>query len=326
MATNAQRGTLTMLGLARQIGPDNNILDIAEVLDELNPIFIDAPMLRANDITSHLLSRRTSVPTPSWRKINEGIAVSRGSVQQVRENIGMLEARSEIDVAVLDISPEPGKLRTNEDHAQLEGMAQEFANTFIGGSMDSSPEEFDGLEKRYGTIDGLNVFNNGETVGSTNTSIWMVQWGSRMAHLIFPRNSSTIGITREDLGQETITDTSTPPKKFNAWVTKFMLNIGLAIHDTRSVKRIANINSDFSDAQSLNENLIIQAINEFPTNANGVVMYVNRDVQTQLDILAKDKNNVNYLPNGPFGGPQMFFRGIPVHRMDAITSTESVIS
>lgn len=314
-----------MLGLARQIGPENNILDIAEVLDEMNPIFVDAPMLRANDITSHVLSRRTSVPTPTWRKINEGITVSRGSVSQVRENIGMLEARSEIDVALLDISPDPGKLRSNEDHAQLEGMAQEFANTFIGGSMDASPEEFDGLEKRYGTLDALNVFDNGESAGSTNTSIWMVQWGPRSAHLIYPRNSSTIGITREDLGQETITDSSAT-SKFNAWVTKFVLNIGLAIHDTRSIKRVANINSDRTDAQSLDENVIIQAINEFPTNANGVVMYVNRDTQTQLDILAKDKSNVFYTPDGPFGRPQMFFRGIPVHRLDAITSTESVIS
>ena len=314
-----------MLGLARQTGPEMNILDIAEVLDEASPIFIDAPMLRANDITSHVLSRRTSLPTPTWRKINSGIAVNRGSVNQVRENIGMLEARSEIDVKLLDISPEPGKLRSNEDHAQLEGMSQEFENTFVGGSMDSSPEEFDGLEKRYGTIDSLNVFDNGESAGSTNTSIWLVQWGPRSVHLIYPRNSSTIGITREDLGQETITD-SGATLKYNAWVTKFTLDIGLAIHDTRGVKRIANINADFTDAQSLNENIIIQAINQFPLNANGVVMYVNRDTQTQLDILAKDKTNVFYTPDGPFGRPQMFFRGTPVHRMDAITSTESVIS
>jgi hypothetical protein len=237
----------------------------------------------------------------------------------------MLEARSETDMKLLDISPDPEKLKSNEDHAQLEGMSQEFANTFIGGSMDSSPEEFDGLEKRYGTIDGLNVFDNGEDAGSTNTSIWMVQWGVRTAHLIYPRNSSTVGITRENIGMETITSADAT-LKYSAWVTKFNFDIGLAIHDTRSVKRIANINSDFSDAQSLNENLIIQAINEFPSNSNGVVMYVNRDIQTQLDILAKDKNNVNYLPSGPFGVPQMVFRGIPVHRMDAITSTESVIS
>jgi len=330
MATNQPRAAASLLGLARQIDPDGNIATIAEVLDEAMPIFVDAPMLRSNGITYHRITRRTALPAPTWTKINSGITPTRGRTQQVDEEIGTLEARCEIDERLLDIAPDPAKFRANENRPFIEGIAQEFGNTFVAGSRTSSPEEFDGLETRYSAIDSTSdyqtVFNNGETTGSTNTSMWFVQWGPNTVHLIYPRNSSTIGITQENMGREPVFESGSTTAKFYAWVTRFILKVGLAVHDVRCIKRVANINASFSDAQSLDDDVIVQAINEFPMQARAVVAYCNRDVQTQLDILAKDKTNVFYTPDGPFGRPQMHFRGIPVHRLDAITSTESIIS
>lgn len=330
MATNQLRSALSIATLAKQIDPDGGIATIAEVLDEVNPIFVDAPMIRANKIDSHLITRRTSLPAPTWTKINSGITPTRGDTQQVHEHIGMLEARSEIDERLFDLAADPAKLRENETRPFIEGIGQEFANTFVQGSRTSSPEEFDGLEARYASIDSTSdyqtVFNNGETTGSTNTSWYFIQWGETMVHLIYPKNSSTVGISEIPKGLEPVFESGSTTAKFYAWVTVFKLQAGLAIHDVRCVKRIANINSDRTDAQSLDENVVITAINEMPYNGRGAVGYVNRDVQTQLDIIAKDKTNVFYTPDGPFGRPQMTFRGIPVHRLDAITSTESIIS
>jgi hypothetical protein len=329
MATNEPRGALTLLGLARQMDPDGSIATIAEVLDEINPIFVDAPMIPSNKTTSHVVTRRSNLPAPSWVKVNQGVTPTRGDTSQVEEDIGMLEARAEIDDRLMRIASDPAKLRDNENRPFIEGIGQEFANTFIAGSRTSSPEEFNGLETRYSTIDSgqwRTVFNNGESAGSTNTSIWIVQWGETLAHLIYPKNSKQLGITETDLGLETVFEAGSTTAKFSAWVTKFQLDIGLAIHDRRAIKRIANINASRTDAQSLDEDVLIEAINDLPFNARNAVMYVNRDTQTQLDILAKDKVNVNYTPDGPFGRPQMMFRGIPVHRLDAITSTEGVIS
>ena len=154
----------------------------------------------------------------------------------------------------------------------------------------------------------------------------MIQWGENMVHLVYPKYSDTIGITEDAKGEEPVFESGSTTAKFYAWVTVFKLQIGLAIHDVRCVKRIANINSDRTDAESLDEDVLIEAINEMPYNGRGSVIYCNRTIQTQLDILAKDKTNVQYTPDGPFGRPQMHFRGIPVHRLDAITDTESVIS
>lgn len=329
MATNTPRTTMSLLGLARQSDPSGNILDIAEVLDEVNPIFVDAPMVASNLTMSHLITRRNSLPAPTWTKINQGITPTRGRTTQVEEDIGMLEARCEIDTRILDLASDPAKVRMNEARPFIEGIGQEFANTFIAGSRTSSPEEFDGLETRYSALDSgtyRTVFNNGETTGSTNTSVWFVQWGESMVHLIYPKNSSTIGIVQENKGEEPVFESGSTTAKYYAWVTVFKLHCGLAVHDIRCIKRVANINVDRTDAQSLDEDVLIQAIHAMPFNGRGAVMYCNTDVLVQLDILAKDKTNVMYTPDGPFGRPQMTFRGIPVHRLDAITSTESIIS
>lgn len=329
MATNQPRSSLSLLGLARQMDPSGNILDIAEVLDEVNPIFVDAPMIASNLTMSHLITRRTTLPAPTWTKINGGITPTRGDTSQVEEDIGMLEARCEIDTRLLDLASDPAKVRRNESRPFIEGIGQEFANTFIAGSRTSSPEEFDGLETRYSAIDSgtyQTVFNNGETTGSTNTSIWIIQWGESMCHLIYPKNSSTIGIIQDNKGEEPVFESGSTTAKYYAWVTVFKLHCGLAVHDIRCIKRIANINSDRTDAQSLDEDVIIQAIDCMPFNGRGAVIYCNNGILTQLNILAKDKTNVYYTPDGPFGRPQMNFRGIPVHRLDAITNTESIIS
>jgi hypothetical protein len=329
MATNYPRTTLSLLGLARQSDPSGGILDIAEVLDEVQPVLVDAPMVASNMTMSHLITRRTSLPAPTWGKINGGVTPTRGDTQQIEEGIGFLEARSEIDDRLLKIASDPAKVRANENRPFIEGIGQEFGNTFIAGNRTSSPEEFDGLEYRYDALDSgtyQTVFNNGESAGSANTSIWMVQWGENMCHLIYPKNVGQIGIVQENRGLESVFESGSTTAKYYAWVTTFSFYVGLAIHDIRCVKRIANINSDRTDAESLNEDVLIAAINAMPYNGRGAVMYCNSTIQTQLDILAKDKTNVYYTPDGPFGRPQMTFRGIPVHRLDSITNTEDVIS
>jgi hypothetical protein len=55
-------------------------------------------------------------------------------------------------------------------------------------------------------------------------------------------------------------------------------------------------------------------------------MYCNETVFTQLQILAKDKTNVHWTENNPFGKPQMYFLDMPVRRCDAITNVEETVA
>ena len=60
--------------------------------------------------------------------------------------------------------------------------------------------------------------------------------------------------------------------------------------------------------------------------APGTVIYVPRSIYTQINIAAKDKNNVNYTPDNVWGGNIVTFRGVPVRLAEGIDETETAVS
>ena len=338
--TNVITGRENLLNIA-QMSHNQEIIDVAEVLNEVNDMIADAHVQQANDITSHVVSRRTLMPVPTWTKVGEGWSPTAGLVNQVRENIGTLRSRYQAPQQVLDLQPNPAKARQQQERAHIEAMGQKFSRTVISGSMTASPEEFDGLESRYGDLssasdvrtgaaDASYVIDNGDSSASDNTSIWFIQWGPGKVYLVFPRNSTGGGIKREDKGLVLTNADNTAAAvgitaQIWAFITEFSWEVGLVIEDTRTVKRLANIDSAPGATNSLNEDNIIQIRNNFQTPGT-ISMYVNETVFTQLQILAKDKTNVFWTPADPFGRPQMMFQDMPVRRMDKQSLTNSETS
>ncbi len=326
--------------IAARMTNNNGIMRVAEVLNEVSDVIADASVQRSTDITSHLVSRRTRLPAPEWVKIGAGWDATTGTVQQVRETMGNMHSRFLAPQKMMDIQPDPAKYRANQERAHIEGMAQEFSNTLMAGStFAGAPEEFDGLMARYHALSEDNtgyVISNGATQGggSSLTSIWFIQWREDGVYLITPRFGNGTGIGKEDKGLVyTLSDTSsTSAKQRNkqlwAFITEFEWTVGLAIEDTRTVKRLANISTDSAtDANTLDEDKIIQVANNFKRRTSGTVfMYTNEKIGTQLDILAKDKNNVYYLPDSPWGSHQLMFQDMPVRRMDAIPTDEALVT
>ncbi len=321
--------------LAARMSHNNEIIDVAEVLNETNDVIQDAVVQRANDITSHVVARRTALPTPTWVKVGNGWNPSVGTLQQARETIGQLKARFQAPEDVMRLQPNPAKYRMQQERAYIEAMGQEFANTLVNGSTTAGPpEEFDGLLARYNTLstdDATLVKNNGASSGggSSLTSIWFIQWRPGGAYLIYPRNAEGGGIKKSDKGLVLTGGDNVSTTQGNqlwAFITEFAWDVGLCIEDTRSVKRLANISTvAATDANTLDEDKIIEVRNNYKTPGT-IHMYANETVFTQLQILAKDKGNVHYPPNMPFGKPQMFFLDMPVRRLDGITTTEALVS
>jgi hypothetical protein len=200
------------------------------------------------------------------------------------------------------------------------------------------PEEFAGLQYRYASLssDQSNyVISNGNTTGSDNTSIWFIQHGPGMVYLIHPRNTDGGGLKKKDEGRvftsgdNSVASTSaTSPNPTNqlwAYVTEFSWDVGLCVEDTRCVKRLCNIDSVLTETYTLDEDKIIQIRNNFKGNTTPY-MYCNETVFTQLEILAKDKTNVHWTENNPFGKPQLYFLDMPIRRCDAITNVEPVLT
>jgi hypothetical protein len=346
MAANSITDRENLLNAARMTH-NNEIIDVAEVLNETNDIISDAIVQRANDITSHVVSRRTALPAVNWVKVGNGWNATTGTLNQVREEMGMLKARYLCPEDVMRLQPNPAKYRMQQERAYIESMGQELANTLVGnvsgGSLSPAvnpPEEFAGFQLRYNTLstsDSAYVISNGNTASTPtdNTSIWFVQWKPGGVYLIHPRNTDGGGLKKKDEGRvytsgdnSTASTTAANPNPTNslwAYVTEFAWDVGLCIEDTRCVKRLCNIDSVLTETNTLNEDYIIQIRNNFKSN-DTIYMYCNETVFTQLQILAKDKTNVHWTENNPFGKPQMYFLDMPVRRCDAILNSEGAIS
>jgi hypothetical protein len=316
---------LTLVDLAKRT-KDNAILAIAEVLNKVNAVLDDAPWVNANGETQHITSKRLSLPSGSWRKINSGVALEKATTTQVVETIGMLESFSQVDSALIEIAPDPAAFRLSEDLAFVEGMSQTLAYQIFYGSTVGAPEKFDGFATRYAHLTTMgvssvhNVHNYGGT-GSTLNSLWIVQWGVDKAHMVYPRNAArNVGITPKDDGELTVYDASGNPYK--VYQTHFKIFAGMVVRDDRCVQRVCNVPAT---AVNLSDKLV-DALRQMAQNGAGAVIYGNSTVLGCLDKEAKDKTNVFYGPADAFGRPTMFFRGVPVKQADSLITTESALT
>lgn len=341
-ATHTLRSQLTLAELAKRT-IDKDIAAVAEVLNETNEALQDAVWVEANQVTSHITTKRVSLPAGTWRKINSGIGREASTTKQLVATMGLLEAYSVVDKFLVDIAPDKRAFRSSEDLAFVEGMGQTFADCLfryanadtpkMPGDMTTHPERFDGFPIRYTDVsDSDNVMTpptTGDSAGAC-TSIWIIQWSPSMVHLIYPKGS-TIGISMQDLGECTVLATDSPlttPLEFQAYRTHFKLNVGLVVRDDRCVQRMCNIEpAETSGAGVFDEDILIELCNNLPYGGKNAVMYMNRTMKTILDIAAKDTGNLSVSQvNDAFGKPVTLFWGLPIRRVDAITNTEGVVT
>lgn len=318
---------LTILELAKRTDPDGELAVIAEVLAQDNEILLDAPWIEANDVFGHKITRRTALPTGSWRKLNAGVAAETSKTQEVYETIGMLESYAEVDKDLADGAPNPKQFRNQEAQAFLEGLSQTLASTIFYGNTATDPEKFDGLATRMPALAATsNVIGCGGTGSGTDlTSIYIVNWGPNKAFMIYPRGSKTFGVNHKDLGEDTKVASST---MWQVYRDHFQVKTGLCIKDDRSIGRVANI--EISGTSNIfDEDNLIKILNRMPGAGRGAVLYCNATVQSQMEIQLKDKTNVNYTPGGGeglAGAPVVKFRGCPVRRVDQIVTTETTLT
>ncbi|NIS52204.1 MAG: hypothetical protein GWN94_14005 [Phycisphaerae bacterium] len=322
MATLNAYGPLTLVEVAKRKDPDGNLATIAEVLDETNEILQDAVFREANDTFSNQTTRRASLPTGSFRKLNEGVATESTKTVNLIDRVAILEAWSENDIEVINAFPNPQEARMQEARGFIEGMGQNMAGKIFYGNESSVPEEFTGLAPRMDALaTTANVLNAGGSGGDT-TSIYVVDWGPNSVYMIYPKNS-TAGLEHKDKGIETVEDAN--GNKFEAYVDKFVWKAGLVVKHNKSIGRIANM--EYTGSSNIfNEDDLITLMNRM-TKGPGRRIYVNEDIMTQMEIRLKDKTNVNFTKvDGLAPGPVLMFKGVPVRQCDQILNTETTLS
>lgn len=319
---------LTLLERAKRSVDGKRILPLLDVMDKLGvPAFLkDVPYLQANMGLKHRIIRTTSRPSSTRRKFYGGVTTSIQATQVIYEDLILFEQRLEIDEDHLDTIENPKEYRRQEVEAKIAGILEDFVYACFNDDKNSGVEYVDGFKKRLGTLSYPGhttttlpyVWNGG---GSTTlTSIYIIDWGPKACHALFPSGrtvkGSVLGVIARNKGKEPIKDTDDSTATFYAYVTQLKKWCGMAIWDDRRLARISNVNATLGGTGSFDEDVIIQALNHGRFNKASTRIYVNPYVQTQVDIRAKNKGNVNLTMQNVFGEPVQTFLGIPIRKLD----------
>ena len=320
---------LTLADLRRQQNRNDEIADIIEILSQQNDMLADAPAVECNQGNEHLTTIRAGLPSPTWRKLYQGVQPTKGTTAQVKDATGYMEDWSEVDAKLVEKAKNPQKFRMNEAKAHIMGISQELARTVIYGDTATEPEKFTGLAARYNDLNAANgnqIVDAGGT-GSDNTSIWFITWGTEACHFLYPEGSP-MGLNRDDKGMQT--KENNDGSLYDVYREKFSMDCGLSVRDWRSVARIANIDvSELTDDASAGADLIDLMIDAYyaldnPDRADGnCVIYTSRTIAKFLHKQAMNEKNVR-IGLADYGGRKIpEFQGKPIRRMDALLETEA---
>lgn len=324
----------TWADIAAGIGDDGKTLKIVNMMASVNTMIADGHMQEGNTTTGHKASIESGIPTPTWTRLNKGVAKSKGTKYSVEFSSGMAESRSEVDLRLLKLAKDPAGYRLSQARSHMEGMAQELADKALHGNVQATPEAFTGLAAYYNdsTADSAENIEDAGGTGSDNTSLYLVTWQEDKVHFFYPSGTQA-GIKHRAIDEEKVEDSDSNP--FYAAVDLFEAHLGLVVADWRQCGRVANIDTtDLATAGAETDtsaNMIRHAIrlkNKIWNLEGGrPYWYCNRTVLTALEIQAMNKPNVNLTLRdiGENKGVTML-AGIPVHRMDKITNAESQVT
>jgi len=318
---------LTLTDWAKRLDPDGKTAKTVEILSQTNEILDDMLFKEGNLPTGEQTTIRTGLPSVYYRLMNQGVPKSKSTTAQITENAASLEARCEVDCEVAELNGNVNQFRLDEGMAFLEAMNQQQASTLFYGSA-ANPEEFVGFANRYGDLsagNAQNIIDAGGT-GSDNTSIYLVGWGSRTVHGVFPKGSKA-GISHEDLGVGDAFDSN--DNRFRAYMDHWKWKNGLVVKDWRYAVRIANVDVSALIADPTGSSfdlieLMLKAIHRIPElKSTNLSFYVNRTVGEMLDIQAMNKSNLQLNVGNEEGNLKTRLRNIPISTVDALLETEA---
>lgn len=317
---------------------------VAEVLVKKNAMMKDIPYVEMNEGTIHKESIRAFLPSPVYRKANQGLAAQKSAIEERTFSASHFESRSQIDkmVAQRGGMDKVAMNRWNQLQGHIQSMANEHGRLSIYGSptgVGSNKEP--GFADIYYTINtstnetAKNVVNAAGS-GSDQTSIYIVNWGPNSIFGVYPKGTQS-GIKRTDyseggkLVQLQMTDNNGAAGNYYGYDEICELDHGLVVKDWRQACRIANIDvTDLLAGTGSNPNLIDLLITgQYKLDdPNGAIIYCNRTIHAMLHKHALTKVTAGGgLTFMNFGGETILsFNGMPIRIHDAILNTETAIT
>lgn len=329
MATLNQTGLPTLYDVVSAQDPDGKIARIAKVLEIATPLLQDIPWYEANGPDGHLLTLQTGLPALSWRQYNQGILPTKMTTGQFTESMGMLDGLKKIDVALAERNGNAEAYRAKQFMGFVASYNRTLETAFFYESTKTNPERIMGLSGRLDALTGIpyasQVLAHGAAAGNDQNTIWLIGWGENKVYGIYPKGSQA-GLSHRDMGIELTNDGLGSNAEFPAFRDYFSWKCGFAVEDARYLVRGANVDSS---ALLGTGSTIIDLMNRMceqiqDTDNCRPVFYMNRFVRGFLRRQMVDTIKNSTLTWENVGGkPVLHFSGIPIHRTDALLSTEA---
>lgn len=315
---------------------DDVVTTLGELLNQTNRLLDDMTFVEGNLLTGHRFAIRTGLPSPTWRKLYQGVQPSKSTRAQVTASTGMLEDYAEVDKALADLNGNSASFRLSEDAAFIEGFNQKVNQALVYEDEANTPEAITGIMPHFNDLNagtGDQILDAGGT-GSDNASILLIGWAPNTVYGIFPKGSK-VGLQHKDLGEVIATaKTATGTDgMYQVYRSHYRWDLGLVVQDYRYVVRIANIDRSLLGPDptvagytgAVLEDFMFEALELLPSLENcRPVFYMDRTILTKLRQQLPKMTKGSTLMLADHGGRRVSeFQGVPIQRMDQMRVDEA---
>jgi len=341
----------TVLDIAAAMGPDGTFdSERVNLLVQTNEMLSDMVWQEGNLPDGHKTNIVTGLPSVQFRRINEGVAVSKSTGAAITEGAASLEGFFQVDRALALMSGDVNRYRYGESRLFLESMNQTMQTYALYGNAAVMEESFTGFAPRFNSLAGGQVIDAGG-VSTDNTSIWLIGWGLDTVFGIYPKGTVG-GLQHEDVtvnraampgsavNGAMVGDVLHDPngKQFMGYRDHFFWNCGLAVKNRQAIARAANIDvsnirpggTSAADIISLMIRLTYLIPSHMRKNrgANGLyrpAFYVNSTIKAALHEQALNKvSGGGGLTFSNVAGEEVLnILGIPIREVDQLLTTEA---
>lgn len=339
-------GAFTYAEWALRHDPDGKVSTLVNMMSQANGIYDDMLTVECQSGNAFEYTQVVKLPTPSRRVYNQGVAKTLAGVAKLTATCKEYADWSVFDKSLAELGGNLNELRATEDGIHWQALGQLIASDLFYGNGSIDATQFTGLANIYNTVNiatspiAKNVLDMQGT-GSTNTSMWLINWGTKAIHTIFPKGTKA-GIQMNDFGLVP-TNTDANGNNFPAYMSWLENKMGLAIHDWRQGVRACNIDVSLLNGGSAANliNMLAKMVHRLPVQPSGVgpvnfddgkpdrivpgrpAFYCDRTVLEYLDIQASNKTNALLTQMEWDGMPIVAYRGIPIRCVDALLDTEA---
>lgn len=326
---------------------NGKVATLVNMMSQSNEILDDMLTTECQSGNAFEFTQVVKIPTIGRRQYNAGVAASLASVAKQTTTCVEYADWVKFDKSLADLNGNVAEVRAQEVGLHMQALGQQVASDLFYASNSTDVTAFNGLASIYSTISSTtskiaqNVIDGGGR-GSDNTSLWLITWGPRQIHTIYPKGTQA-GIFHKDYGDLPALDSNS--LEFPALRDYISWKIGMAVHDWRFGVRACNISTNALNSSNAANliTLMTQMVYKPPIMPAGVApvqdsdamprlemgrsaFYCNRTLRTYLDLQAQNKTNVLLRMEEWDGHNVTTFRGIPIRTVDAITDAEAAVS